>query len=243
MHRRHTPLPVYAALLAALLTQAPAATLPTHDFRTPVFSLALRDDTQTLASLAPLGERDFDFLPAHLETQRRGNGYVHLGDLDLRVRSVGGEWHDHSSWHARQPVSALNDERAIAAADITATFGAGLPLSVERRWRADGRALVLAFTLTNDSATPVEIGGLGIPMPFDNILNDRSLDAAHQHASFVDPAISGDAGYLQVTRLNGHGPALLVLPMILCILPALFIVLMGQPVTQLMTNLGSMMHH
>jgi tight adherence protein C len=41
----------------------------------------------------------------------------------------------------------------------------------------------------------------------------------------------------------GKLPALLVLPMILCILPALFIVLMGQPVSQLMTNLGSMMHH
>src|SRR3546814_6162446 len=47
---------------------------------------------------------------------------------------------------------------------------------------------------------------------FDNILIDRSLDQAHTQASFVDPYIGRDAGYLQVTRLNGHGPALLVLP-------------------------------
>src|SRR3546814_12844333 len=49
-------------------------------------------------------------------------------------------------------------------------------------------------------------------MVFDNILIDRSLEQAHTQASFVDPYIGRDAGYLQVTRLNGHGPALLVLP-------------------------------
>src|SRR3546814_6018408 len=51
-----------------------------------------------------------------------------------------------------------------------------------------------------------------MPMVFDNILIDRSLEQAHTQASFVDPYIGRDAGYLQVTRLNGHGPALLVLP-------------------------------
>jgi hypothetical protein len=30
--------------------------------------------------------------------------------------------------------------------------------------------------------------------------------------SFTDPAISQDGGYVQVTRLSGHGPALLVVP-------------------------------
>src|SRR5206468_6959374 len=39
-----------------------------------------------------------------------------------------------------------------------------------------------------------------------------SLDDAHAHASFVDPYIGMDGGYAQVTRLNGKGPALLVLP-------------------------------
>jgi len=47
---------------------------------------------------------------------------------------------------------------------------------------------------------------------FDNIILDRELDTAHAQASFVDPYIGRDAGYLQVTRLNGGGPALLVLP-------------------------------
>lgn len=48
---------------------------------------------------------------------------------------------------------------------------------------------------------------------------------------------------IQFEERAGKLPALLVIPMILCILPALFIVLMGQPVTQLMANLGTMMHH
>ena len=49
-------------------------------------------------------------------------------------------------------------------------------------------------------------------MVFDNILDGRSLDEAHAVASFHDPYIGRDAGYLQVTRLSGHGPALLVVP-------------------------------
>jgi hypothetical protein len=49
-------------------------------------------------------------------------------------------------------------------------------------------------------------------MIFNNVLNDRSLEQAHEICSFYDPYIGEDAGYLQVTRLNGHGPALLVIP-------------------------------
>jgi tight adherence protein C len=41
----------------------------------------------------------------------------------------------------------------------------------------------------------------------------------------------------------GKLPALLVLPMILFILPALFIILMGQPFSGLMSSLASMAHH
>ncbi len=49
-------------------------------------------------------------------------------------------------------------------------------------------------------------------MIFNNVLNDRSLEEAHSKCSFYDPYIGEDAGYLQVTRLSGHGPALLVVP-------------------------------
>ncbi|HUQ10050.1 MAG TPA: DUF5695 domain-containing protein [Steroidobacteraceae bacterium] len=184
--------------------------------RTPTLVARLRADTQTLASLSPVADRDFDFLPSHLANKRRGDGFAHLGDLNIRLRTDRHEWRDFSSYRHRVVVRVLPTETAnpgeFAAADISATFGEGLPLRATRRWRVDGRALVLTFSLLNTSATDVEIGGLGMPLVFDNILTDRTLDQAHTQASFSDPSIASDAGYVQVTRLNGHGPALLVLP-------------------------------
>jgi hypothetical protein len=199
-----------AMMLGCALAQAAP---DTRSFRTPTFSLVLRADTQTLVSLAPVGERDFDFLPVNRAAERRDAGHYHLGDLTLRVRTDNGEWRDFSTNDARIPVRTLPTEGdTLAAADITTSLGTGSPLRVERRWRKDGRSLVLSFTLTNVANAPVEIGALGFPLPFDNILNGRSLEQAHSRASFADPSIANDAGYVQVTRLNGHGPVLLVLP-------------------------------
>lgn len=209
----------FRARVATLLLVSCAATAQEH--RTPTFVLKLRADTQTLASLSPLtssmADRDFDFLPSNLAKQRRGSGYAHLGDLTLRLRTAGGPWQDFSSYRLRAPIKPLaTDGNELAAADISLTMAtstsAKLPLRVTRRWRADGRSLVLTFSLTNTSTAAVEIGGLGMPLVFDNILTGRTLEQAHSRASFSDPSIANDAGYVQVTRLNGHGPALLVLP-------------------------------
>src|SRR5207253_7418391 len=52
----------------------------------------------------------------------------------------------------------------------------------------------------------------GIPMVFSNVMNHRTLSEAHEKCSFYDPYIGEDAGYVQVTRLNGHGPTLIVVP-------------------------------
>ncbi|GAH85869.1 unnamed protein product, partial [marine sediment metagenome] len=70
----------------------------------------------------------------------------------------------------------------------------------------------LQFVLKNMTGRSVEIGALGIPMIFNNIITRRSLEQAHEICSFFDPYIGQDAGYLQVTRLNGRGPALVVVP-------------------------------
>ena len=47
---------------------------------------------------------------------------------------------------------------------------------------------------------------------------------------------------IQFEERAGKLPAMLVLPMILFILPCLFIVLLGQPVTELMGSLGTLTH-
>lgn len=49
-------------------------------------------------------------------------------------------------------------------------------------------------------------------MVFNNIISNRTLEQAHVLCSFSDPYIGQDAGYLQVTRLSGRGPTLVVVP-------------------------------
>src|SRR5206468_4540381 len=100
----------------------------------------------------------------------------------------------------------------LAVADLSPTLPADIPLQNSRTWALEEGKLVLRFALKNKTREPVQVGALGIPMVFNNVLNDRSLEEAHAKCSFYDPYIGEDAGYLQVTRLNGHGPALLVLP-------------------------------
>ncbi len=224
LHSRHI-----AALLASAVTiglalplhaqpETPTAkpsypAIATTSFTVGKFELALRTDTQTLARLSPTDEAGFSFVPTAREAERAGDGYNHIGDLHVRLRAPGGEWRDFSSAHRRAPIRPLPASGAtLSVADITATMGAGVPLRVVRRWTDDGGTVGLTFALTNAGTTAVEIGALGMPMVFDNIITDRDLDQAHAQASFVDPYIGRDAGYLQVTRLNGRGPALLVLP-------------------------------
>lgn len=220
-------LPLIALLLASVPAMIPAQAafaeaqpakkifppIAKTAFKTPTFDLALRTDTQTLAHLSPSGDAAFDYVPAAREAERAGDGYVHIGDIHIRLKSGDGAWQDYSSAHARKPIVKLVARGdVLAAADISASMGAGIPLRVERQWVNDDGVLALRFTLVNSSNAPVEIGALGMPMVFDNIILDRDLDQAHAQASFVDPYIGRDAGYLQVTHLNGQGPALLVLP-------------------------------
>ncbi|SEN33957.1 hypothetical protein SAMN05428959_1011254 [Duganella sp. CF517] len=211
---------IAAALAAEGPAPAAAATAASHPdvatkaYSTRQFLLALRTDTQTLARLDPVADPSFDFTPGPREAERQYDGYAHIGDLNLRLRNGGaGAWREFSSSSARQPIKPLAaGGKVLAAADITATMGKDLPLTVERRWLNEGGALVLRFTLINNANAPVEIGGLGMPMVFDNIITDRTLEQAHASASFADPYIGRDAGYVQVTRLNGQGPALIVTP-------------------------------
>ncbi|MFO7755986.1 MAG: DUF5695 domain-containing protein [Bacteroidales bacterium] len=183
---------------------------------TPAFNIKLVKESQTIAALQPKGDDEFDFTPADRLEVRKGNNLYHLGDINLRVRSIEqDEWKHYSTATDRQPVKALpaaGTGDILAAADITATFNDDIPLKVERYWEKDGEGLLLRFRIENNTDEPLEIGSLGIPMVFNNILAGKNLDEAHAECSFYDPYIGQDAGYLQVTRLHGHGPVLLVLP-------------------------------
>ena len=198
---------------------------------TPAFDVKLVRASQTIAALQPKGHDGFDFTPGDWLERRNRNRHYHLGDLTLRLReSPFGDWTEYSTATARQPVVALsgsgtasseslgsgNEEGGavlvLAAADLGPTLPPDIPLRIRRYWEVLEGELVLRFEFYNRTEVPVEIGALGIPMIFNNILQDRSLDEAHALSSFHDPYIGMDAGYLQVTRLNGQGPVLLVVP-------------------------------
>ena len=226
--RRNCIAPVVALFLAcasslAAAQQNPSAKKPIpgpmlsagiETLKMPQFTLKLVRSSQTVAALLPEGAGGFDFTPGDRLIERSQNGYYQLGDIDLRVRTGNeGPWTDISTALNRQPVTAMPVRGStLAAADLSPTLPADAPLRIVRAWVLDKGQLVLRFTLTNKSAQPVEIGSLGIPMIFNNILSDRTLAQAHAACSFYDPYIGRDAGYLQVTRLSGHGPVLLVVP-------------------------------
>lgn len=183
------------------------------EFDTPDFNLKLVKASQTIAALEPKRARGFDFAPADRLESRAANGFYHLGDLTLRVRAGTGAWQDFSTAAERKPVEALaTSGQTLAAADLSSTLPANCPLQVTRAWALDNGRLVLRFEIRNKTAEPVQLGALGIPVIFNNILTGRSLEQAHEVCSFSDPYIGQDGGYLQVTRLSGHGPALVVVP-------------------------------
>ena len=181
---------------------------------TPEFNVTLVKSSETIAALKPKSSAGFDFTPGDMLVARSQEGYYHLGDLDLRLRTdKDGAWRNYSTAYARQPVAPMPASGdVLAATDLTPTFGGDIPLRIVRAWTVTGGTLGLRFTITNKSSQPVEIGSLGIPMIFNNVISGRTLDEAHTVCSFYDPYIGEDAGYLQVTRLNGHGPALIVVP-------------------------------
>ena len=177
-------------LLAALASPAGAQqrrdtanALPTlglergrSSFETPALRLELVQASQTVAALRPNADLAFDFTPGDWLERRQGNGFYHLGDLNLRLRLGGeGAWQQYSTAAARKPVEALAvASPVLAGADLAATLPAGIPLRVRRYWEVVGGQLALRFELRNRSDRPVELGGVGIPLIFDNI-----LEAAH----------------------------------------------------------------
>jgi hypothetical protein len=184
------------------------------DLETPDFKLRLVKASQTIAALEPKSTPGFDFTPADRLSQRAANRYHHLGDLILRARVGGsGPWQKFDTAESRKPVDAVTAVGpTLAAADLSPTLPPDIPLQITRSWLVVNGRLVLRFELKNKTAQPVQLGALGIPVVFNNIISNRNLKEAHEKCSFSDPYIGQDGGYLQVTRLSGAGPALVVVP-------------------------------
>lgn len=183
-------------------------------FTTSDFYLEILDASHTAAALSPVKDTVFDYTPDERLKLRDKDGFYHLGDINLQYRAGrSGDWTAFSSAKKRVDVVSLPASKGtLAASDLSAALGENAPLTVKRFWESDGKNIVLRFEIANTSSNEVEIGALGIPMVFNNILQDKKLDDAHMDNVFFDPYIGKDAGYIQVNRLHGKGQSLLVLP-------------------------------
>ena len=183
-------------------------------YNTPEFKLELVNASQTTAALKPKSDSKFDFTPGDRLKQRSSDGLYQLGDINLRLRFAGDTvWTRYATDTKRAPVKVLPvNSHILAAADLSPTLPAGIPLNIQRYWEIVDGHLAMVFKLKNTSNHVVEIGSLGMPMIFNNVLQGKTLEETHAQNVFYDPYIGKDAGYLQVTRLNGAGPALLVVP-------------------------------
>ncbi|PXY42378.1 hypothetical protein DMB65_03880 [Flavobacterium cheongpyeongense] len=183
-------------------------------YNTPSFQLKLVKASQTVAGLRPVKNLNFDFTPGDRLEIRDKDGLYHLGDINLRIREVNtSDWKSYSTAAKRRAITALpTSDKILAAADLANTLPGDIPVIIKRYYENDGGQLVLRFEITNKSDKNIEIGALGIPMVFNNILEGKSLNETHAQNVFFDPYIGMGAGYLEVKRLSGEGPALLVLP-------------------------------
>jgi len=170
--------------------------------------------SQTLSAFQQVhGDAAFDYTPVEMLAKRDRNNFFHIGDINVSLKRQGEtHWSYYSSAKDRKRVIELPPSKTIlAAADITPTLG-DIPLKVKRSWENAGGDLILKFQLTNPTGQAIEIGSLGIPLPFNNNMDWKNLNQAHAQNVFFDPYIGKDAGYLQVNHLHGNGPSLLVLP-------------------------------
>lgn len=182
-------------------------------FNTPEFQLKLVKASQTVAALRPNSQPYFDFTPGERLEIRDKDSLYHLGDINLRIKDANGIWKNYSTATSRAAVKPLEvSGNVLAGADLANTLPGDIPVLVKRYYELDNEQLVMRFEITNKQNTPLEIGALGIPMIFNNILEGKSLTETHAQNVFFDPYIGKDAGYLEVKRLSGRGPALLVLP-------------------------------
>ncbi|THH32821.1 hypothetical protein EUX98_g1312 [Antrodiella citrinella] len=183
---------------------------------TPIFTIQLVNDSQTLYSLKPgNGSGAFDFIPADMMAKRQYNGNVHLGDISYRVRLAGSNssWDSGDSFTSRHAINPLAvSGNTLAAADLSPALPQDALVNIIRRWIVENETLALHFDVTNLQNVSLEIGALGAPLEFNNIFTDRTAAEVNELCSLFDPYIGQDAGYVQVTPLLGTLPPLLVTP-------------------------------
>jgi len=181
--------------------------------KTTNFTLKLVKNSQTVAGLYPNAQPEFDFTSGERINIRDKDSIYYLGDLNFRIKNSDGKWKSYATAHNRKKVEPLPVSGSmLAAADLSNTLPADNPLKIKRYYEEKDGGLILRFEISNPTDAPIEIGALGVPMAFNNILEGKTLNETHADNVFFDPYIGEDAGYLEVKHLTGEGEVLLVLP-------------------------------
>ena len=231
--RMFTGILLRVLLVVGLCCGAPAAAVGTANITVGPFALQLDPKSQVLSFLALSNDED-GFAFAHGTVSGAAVGDVKLrirpASWPLKSRTqpksfatlspfplYTGFRTSASAAVTPLPVSGISE---LAAADLTNSLlpegnscGAPAPpvsaFILQRRWArgADNTSLVLTFTVTNNATEAVEIGALGLSLPFPWSAGTAAGDKA---STFVDPSIAGQHGFATVTRLSGKKEVLMI---------------------------------
>lgn len=188
------------------------------------FTFNLSTSNQVLTGLSSKNSSPFQFLARPLLNDRATPGFYHIGDIDLRWRITGDStWNDVSSALDRSAVVPVTPAPAntFASADLTPSLALGanidqsaLPFTVQRSWSGlNDDTLVLTFNVSANGGKDVEFGGIGFAQAYYNNWSGLSIDDTYDYCVVADPAIHSDGGYIQINRVSGASPSLLVAAM------------------------------
>jgi len=105
--------------------------------QTPLFQLSLLKSSQTVSALKTNDADSFDFTPGDRLKARDKNGFYHLGDITLGIRTGdSSEWNYYSTSKNRMDIDAIpsDNPNVIAAADLSKTLPVEIPLQIIRYW-------------------------------------------------------------------------------------------------------------
>jgi hypothetical protein len=199
-----------SALWCLIKVAAGATTISTSNWQG-----TLATGSGVLQSLKPATDTSFDFSPSDYFSKRNGVSNYHTGDLTFRWRQEGSSSWKEADSAAKRGTSptTLSSSSAILSSSFNNVFtDAAEFLNITRDWIEQDGDLILRATLDNVGDSTVEIGAFGFPIEFNNIFTDRTADDTTSKCVLLDPYIGLDAGYVQVTRLTGTGPNMIITP-------------------------------
>lgn len=70
-------------------------------------------------------------------------------------------------------------------------------LRLRREVRVSGQEVALEWTVANGGGEAIELGGVALSMPFNQLFSGRTLPQVAQRCSFTDVYLGAGAGYVQ----------------------------------------------